>query len=207
MSQLNNEQKITTLKAFIDWQRNTPIIAVKRPDNQLTPAICFDHNEADLFRMIEKTRRCFPLFHAEIADGKMWVHSSTEALCSMLDGYEDLQDSDEFKDVVNHWLNTYPKFWKHLPEPFASYWIALEQGDENTAHGIYIPDLQTLSACDDLNDVETTAKELIISKIQLCLEDGIEIPARKTLAEHQNNKDFDGMSWLRVDVKLSELAG
>lgn len=85
------------------------------------------------------------------------------------------------------------------------YPIAIKQGDDITAHAIFFPDVPNLvSACDELDDILTTASECIDLHFNGLAEDGDIIPLPKKFSIHQANKAYDGMMWAWIDVDLSK---
>lgn len=83
--------------------------------------------------------------------------------------------------------------------------VAILKGDENTAHGIFFPDIENLtSACDDLNDVHKMALEAIDIHFSGLVEDGEEIPLPTDFDKHVQDGEYQGMMWAWVDVDLSK---
>jgi len=86
------------------------------------------------------------------------------------------------------------------------YPIAIEQGDENTAYGIIVPDIAgCYSASDEHENILRNAKEAIVSHIKCMIEDGEPIPMPTYIDKYKDDPDFEGMSWDMVDVNMDEL--
>jgi len=80
--------------------------------------------------------------------------------------------------------------------------IAIELGTETTAFGVVVPDLPgCFSAGDTLDKAVDNAREAIELWCQTVIEDGGNIPAAKTFAEHQANPDFVGWIWAVVECR------
>lgn len=88
------------------------------------------------------------------------------------------------------------------------YPIAIEQGDEKFAYSVYFPDIDgCYSAGDTLDEAVTNAHEALEGFLELCAEDGDELPAAGTLEEHQNNPEYKGFVWAFVDIDITPYLG
>lgn len=86
--------------------------------------------------------------------------------------------------------------------------IAIEPGTETTAWGVIVPDLPgCFSAGDTLDEAFANAHEAIDLHVETMLEDEENIPAPRTLAEHQANPDLTGMVFGYVDVPVEKYFG
>lgn len=85
------------------------------------------------------------------------------------------------------------------------YPIAIKQGNDQVAHAIFFPDVPNLaSACDELDEILTTAQECIDMHFSGLVEDGEEIPLPKNFSNYANNPEYQGMMWAWVDVDLAK---
>ncbi|WP_303819637.1 type II toxin-antitoxin system HicB family antitoxin [Actinobacillus minor] len=88
------------------------------------------------------------------------------------------------------------------------YPIAIEQGDEQHAFGVVVPDIAgCFSAGDTLEEAYENAKEAIVTHLELLADEGMEIPTPTSFANHRNNPDYEGFFWGVVDVDISHLMG
>lgn len=86
--------------------------------------------------------------------------------------------------------------------------LAIEPGTPTTAFGVAVPDLPgCFSAGDTLDEVIDRAREAIALWCETVIEDGGDLPAPKTLAEHQANPDFAGWIWAVVEVPVERYFG
>jgi len=86
--------------------------------------------------------------------------------------------------------------------------IAIEPGTETTAFGVVVPDLPgCFSAGDTLDKAVDNAREAIDLWCETVIEDGGDVPAAKTLAEHQADPDFSGWIWAVVEVPVERYFG
>jgi predicted RNase H-like HicB family nuclease len=85
------------------------------------------------------------------------------------------------------------------------YPIAIEQGDEQTAFGVVVPDLLPgcFSAGNTLEEAIENSKEAIMLWIECTVDAGGEIPAPGKLSDHQKNPDFKGWLWATVEIESS----
>lgn len=85
------------------------------------------------------------------------------------------------------------------------YPIAIKQGNDKVAHAIFFPDVPNLaSACDELDEILTTAQECIDMHFNGLVEDGEEIPLPQNFSNYANNPEYQGMMWAWVDVDLTK---
>ena len=86
--------------------------------------------------------------------------------------------------------------------------IAIEPGNENAAWGVAVPDLPgCFSAGDTLDDAVENARAAIDAFCQALIEDGSNLPAPGTLAEHQADPDYAGWIWAVVEVPVERYFG
>lgn len=86
--------------------------------------------------------------------------------------------------------------------------VAIEPGTETTSFGVVVPDLPgCFSAGDTLDEAVEMAREAIELWCETVIEDGGDVPAGKTLAEHQANPDFAGWVWAVVEVPVERYFG
>ncbi|MBE0507285.1 MAG: type II toxin-antitoxin system HicB family antitoxin [Marinospirillum sp.] len=86
--------------------------------------------------------------------------------------------------------------------------VAIERGDENHAHGVYVPDLPgCFSAGDTWDEALANAREAIEGHLEV-LSDGSEpIPEAGTVEKYADNPDYAGMVWALVDVDITPYLG
>lgn len=88
------------------------------------------------------------------------------------------------------------------------YPIAIENGDEQHAYGVTVPDLPgCFSAGDTLEEAVNNAKEAITGHIELLIELGDDIPAVSSLSALVADSQYAGYTWALVDVDLARLLG
>jgi predicted RNase H-like HicB family nuclease len=86
--------------------------------------------------------------------------------------------------------------------------IAIEPGSETAAFGVVVPDLPgCFSAGDTLDKAVDNAREATELWCQTVIEDGGDVPAAKTLTEHQADPDFAGWIWAVVEVPVERYFG
>ncbi|MBB1073082.1 type II toxin-antitoxin system HicB family antitoxin [Rhodoferax sp. 4810] len=82
--------------------------------------------------------------------------------------------------------------------------IAIEPATDSTAWGVVVPDLPgCFSAGDSTEDAAINAVEAIELHCEALVEDGVEIPVPRPLAEWQADPEFAGWMWALVDVDVS----
>lgn len=87
------------------------------------------------------------------------------------------------------------------------YPIAIEQGSNDQAYGVVVPDLPgCFSAGDTLDEAIDNAKEAIDLWLETVIDDGRAVPTPKSIAEHQANQEFVNWIWAVVSVDLAELS-
>lgn len=80
--------------------------------------------------------------------------------------------------------------------------------DDGTAYGVTVPDLPgCFSAGATFDDALEQAREAIDGHVELLAEAGEDLPAPKTLAEHQANPDLAGAVWAVIDVPIERYFG
>ncbi|WP_350655726.1 type II toxin-antitoxin system HicB family antitoxin [Psychrobacter sp. S1-30-MNA-CIBAN-0213] len=85
------------------------------------------------------------------------------------------------------------------------YPIAIQQGDDDTAYGIIIPDTAgCYSASDEDENILKNAKQAIVLHISGMIEDGEPIPMPTDSNKYKDDPDFEGMPWATVDVQIVE---
>ena len=73
------------------------------------------------------------------------------------------------------------------------YPIAIEQGGDDQAFGVVVPDLPgCFSAGDTLDEAVDNAKEAIEFWLETVIDDGGAVPLPKSIAEHQASQEFAG---------------
>lgn len=88
------------------------------------------------------------------------------------------------------------------------FFVAIEPGNETQAFDVIVPDLPgCYSAGDTLDEVFENAKEAIELWVETVIEDGGQLPACKTLTEHQANPDYQGWIWSVIDVPVEKYLG
>ena len=86
--------------------------------------------------------------------------------------------------------------------------IAIEPAAEGTSYGVVVPDLPgCFSAGDTLDEAISNAHEAIDLVCETMIEDGLDIPLGKTIAEHQKDPEFAGWVWAVVDVPVEKYLG
>ncbi|WP_443743916.1 type II toxin-antitoxin system HicB family antitoxin [Sutterella sp.] len=87
------------------------------------------------------------------------------------------------------------------------YPIVIERGDDTHAYGVVVPDLPgCFSAGDTLEEAFDMAKEAVEGWLEVCLDDGAEIPKPSSLEAISNHSDYQGWILGTVDVDLSKLS-
>lgn len=79
--------------------------------------------------------------------------------------------------------------------------VAIEPGDDQHAFGAVVPDLPgCFSAGDTLEEVYANVREAIESHLEVLMDEGMEIPELRSLAEHQANPKYVGWRWIAIEV-------
>ena len=87
------------------------------------------------------------------------------------------------------------------------YPIVIERGDDTHAFGVVVPDLPgCFSAGDTLEEAFDMAKEAVEGWLEVCLDDGAEIPKPSSLVAISNLSDYQGWILGTVDVDMSKLS-
>ncbi len=80
--------------------------------------------------------------------------------------------------------------------------------DDGRHYGVTVPDLPgCFSAGDSIDEAIEQAAEAIDGHCELLAEDGKELAAPKSLAEHQANPDLAGAVWAFVEVATERYFG
>ncbi|WP_352309091.1 type II toxin-antitoxin system HicB family antitoxin [Psychrobacter sp. W2-37-MNA-CIBAN-0211] len=88
------------------------------------------------------------------------------------------------------------------------YPIAITRADNNTAHGIFIPDvIGCFSAADDYQDAIANAIEAIELHLEGLVEDDEDIPLPTDIDNHMSNPEYEGMTWALVEVDVNRYLG
>ena len=88
------------------------------------------------------------------------------------------------------------------------YLIAIEKGDENTAYGVIVPDIQgCFSAGDTFEEALLNAKEAISGHLELLAEEGKNIPLPSEASKYLNDESFLGFIWALVEIDVSLYLG
>jgi len=86
--------------------------------------------------------------------------------------------------------------------------IAIEPGDATHDFGVVVPDLPgCFSAGGTLDEAIDNAREAIDFHCETVIEDGGDIPAARSLTEHQADPDYAGWVWAVVDVPVERYFG
>ena len=87
------------------------------------------------------------------------------------------------------------------------YPIVIERGDDTHAFGVVVPDLPgCFSAGDTLEEAFDMAKEAVEGWLEVCLDDGAEIPKPSSHEAISNLSDYQGWILGTVDVDMSKLS-
>lgn len=89
------------------------------------------------------------------------------------------------------------------------YPIAIETpANDDEAFGVVVPDLPgCFSAGDTLDVALANAKEAIEFHLEGLSEDGLEIPAARSVTHHQADAQFAGWVWAVVEVDVTRYMG
>lgn len=89
------------------------------------------------------------------------------------------------------------------------YPIAIEKpANENECYGVIIPDVAgCFSAGDTLDEAVKNAHEALRFHLDMLADDGDDIPQATSIANHQDNADYQGMIWALVEIDLSAYMG
>ncbi len=86
--------------------------------------------------------------------------------------------------------------------------IALEPGTDSTAWGVAVPDLPgCFSAGDTMDEAMENARLAIDQHVEIMIEDGVTIPAARSLSEIQSEPEYAGWIWAVVDVPVEKYLG
>lgn len=88
------------------------------------------------------------------------------------------------------------------------YPIAIETGDDSTAYGVIVPDIEgCFSAGDTLDEAVKNAREAIDFHLEALAEEEIVIPKASTLDVISKSKEFEGYTLAVVDIDISKYLG
>ncbi len=87
------------------------------------------------------------------------------------------------------------------------YPIAIDLGDDRTAHAAYIPDLDVATAGDTLEDCYKAALEAADIEMKNFVRMGKDIPLPSDAAEIMKNPDYAGMSFGMIDINITPYLG
>lgn len=88
------------------------------------------------------------------------------------------------------------------------FFIAIEPGNETTAWGVAVPDLPgCYSAGDTMDEAMENAREAIDQFVEILIEDGMDIPAARTLETLQADSEYKSWVWAVVDVPVEKYLG
>ena len=80
--------------------------------------------------------------------------------------------------------------------------------DDGVRFGVTVPDLPgCFSAGDTFDEALDSVQEAIDLHLEGLIEDGGEVPAPKTIAEHRTNPDYADGVWAAVEVDVSRFDG
>lgn len=80
--------------------------------------------------------------------------------------------------------------------------------DDGVRYGVSVPDLPgCFSAGDGFDTAVDNAYEAIDAHVELLAEEGAELPAPRSLAEHRDNPDYAGAVWVVIDVPVERYFG
>jgi len=86
--------------------------------------------------------------------------------------------------------------------------IAIENGSDDTAFGVVVPDVPgCFSAGDTLEEAFANAVEAIEQHVALMIEDGAELPVVADPGRHMADPEYAGMAWGFVDVPVEKHFG
>lgn len=87
------------------------------------------------------------------------------------------------------------------------YPIAIVIGDDTTAHGIFVPDIEgCFSAADDYQDAFDNAIEAIELHLEGLVADGEKIPLPSSIDSHVDKPEYQDMMWALVHVDPNKKA-
>lgn len=80
--------------------------------------------------------------------------------------------------------------------------------DDGVRYGVIVPDLPgCFSSGEDMDDALVSVAEAIDAHVELLLEEGGDIPARRPMAEHQADVHYAGGVWAVVEVPVEKYFG
>lgn len=87
------------------------------------------------------------------------------------------------------------------------YPIAIEWGDDKTAHGIHIPDLDAVTAGDTIEEAYSAAVEIAHIELENFVNQGKKIPMPSPVESLRLNKDYKDMGWGFIDIDITPYLG
>jgi predicted RNase H-like HicB family nuclease len=88
------------------------------------------------------------------------------------------------------------------------YPICIEWGDENTAHGIQVPDIPgAVTAGDTFEEAYTAAVEIAQLMLEECVARGEAVPMPSSATHHRSNPDYEGMGWGMIEIDITPYLG
>lgn len=86
--------------------------------------------------------------------------------------------------------------------------VAIEPATADSCYGVVVPDLPgCFSAGQTLDEAIQNAHEAIDLHCETLIEDGLDIPASQSIAEHQADPAFSAWIWAVVDVPVEKYLG
>lgn len=82
------------------------------------------------------------------------------------------------------------------------YPVVIDYGDEKEAHGIYIPDLNVVTAGDTIEKAYEVAKEAADIEMENFVKKGEEIPMPSSLENVMKNPEYKGFAWSSIDINI-----
>jgi predicted RNase H-like HicB family nuclease len=80
--------------------------------------------------------------------------------------------------------------------------------DDGRRYGVTIPDLPgCFSGGNSIDDALDSAREAIDLHVEGLIEEGLPIPERRPIAEHQTNTGYAGGIWAVIDVPVEQYLG
>lgn len=88
------------------------------------------------------------------------------------------------------------------------YPIAVERPKEGEAFGVHFPDIPgCFSAGDTLDEAVANAKEALAGFLELCSEDGENIPEASDIQSHLSNMKYEGYIWSFIEIDITPFMG
>ncbi|MEC6832992.1 type II toxin-antitoxin system HicB family antitoxin [Photobacterium toruni] len=88
------------------------------------------------------------------------------------------------------------------------YPIAIERGDEKTAFGVVVPDLEgCFSAGDTYSEALLNTKDAINMYLEALADNGELPPPASHVEDHLDSHDYDGWLWALIDINVDPFMG